>query len=295
MPWFAFGPADELPGDQQQEDRDSEVFDLSVGPEVLEILGNPHAEIRIKCDQPQALLALRLCDVWPDGASTLITRGLLNLSQRNSKTNPEPLIPGQDYTVNIKLNHVGYRVPSGHKLRLAISTSYWPIAWPSPSKTTVSVITGTSKLFLPLRSTDASSGRLTQFESTETGKPVATTQLRDIEQDRTTTIDPDSGIHKLEIYADNGRIRFDDSQLEMDSVNRQRYTIDPDNPLSARAEYQWEWGYSRGEAWQTKTSTHTEITCNESSFFLKAECTAWEQGEIVFSKTWESEYPRDFF
>ena len=59
----------------------------------LEILGNPEVEIVLWCDRPQALLAARLCDVWPDGASTLITRGLLNLSQRNSKGRPEPRDP----------------------------------------------------------------------------------------------------------------------------------------------------------------------------------------------------------
>ena len=39
-------------------------------------------------------LAVRLCDVAPDGASLLVTRGLLNLTHRDSHAEPEPLEPG---------------------------------------------------------------------------------------------------------------------------------------------------------------------------------------------------------
>ncbi|MFT5114483.1 MAG: putative CocE/NonD family hydrolase [Parasphingorhabdus sp.] len=295
MPWFAFGKADELPDDQQEEDANSVVFDYSVTTQPLQILGNPRVQVHFKCDQPQALLACRLCDVWPDGASTLITRGLINLSQRNSKRNPQSLTPGEIYTAEIELNHVGYVVPPGHKLRLAISTSYWPIAWPSPTATIVNLTTGKNNLRLPLRSMEADSGELTDFKPTETGTPINTTQLRDIKQTRTITTDPESGCRVWQINADNGQVRFEDSQLQMASSNLQRYTIHPEDPLSAKAEYEWEWEYSRGDEWQTRTFTRTEITCDQHFFFLKAESKAWENDEMIFSKSWDKKYPRDHF
>ena len=59
MPWFAFGPADELPGDQRTEDAQSLIFDTPVMNETIEILGNPEVELTVASDQPQALLALR--------------------------------------------------------------------------------------------------------------------------------------------------------------------------------------------------------------------------------------------
>ncbi len=294
MPWFAFGEADELPDDQQSEDYNSIVFDLEV-TETLNIVGNAIAEITFQCNRPQALLAVRLCDVWPDGASTLITRGIMNLCQRTGKDTPQALEADQTYTVNIQLNHVGYAVPAGHRLRLAISSSYWPIAWPSPTTPTVSLRCGDSKLHLPLYSDKDIKLELTEFEDTALGQPISTTLLRETKQTRTISIDPESGNHVWEINADNGAIRFEDSQLEMASKNLQRYTIHADDPLSACAEYEWEWKYSRGKKWDIKTWTRTEISCDLEYFYLKAKSVAWEHDREVFSKIWNKKYARDLF
>ncbi len=295
MPWFAFGPADELPNDQQEEDEGSLIFDTPVLEDPIQILGNPELEIMVSADKPQALLAVRLCDVWPDGASTLITRGLLNLCQRDSKRNPEALAPGELYAVTLKLNHSGYIVLPGHKLRLAISTSYWPMAWPSPRKATVSIVTGSTRLNLPVRSCKADDGKLTHFEATQTGQPLATTILRKVKQERSVRIDPETGAHVFEIFADNGKLRFEHSQLEMGSNNLQRYSIKADDPLSAKAEYEWEWGYSRGSDWSVRTFTRTIMTCDLDYFFFKAESIAWENSEEIFRKNWDKKYHRDFF
>ena len=182
MPWFAFGPGDELPDDQQIEDEGSLTFDTTVLNEALEILGNASVNIRVSSDQTQALIAARICDVWPDGSSTLISRGILNLSQRESKSSPSALTPGQQYDVSVKLNHVGYVVPAGHRLRLSLSTSYWPMAWPSPETTILTIDTNNSCLNLPLRKKDAVDTKLTEFGSIKTGEPLSTTQIRDVEQ-----------------------------------------------------------------------------------------------------------------
>lgn len=294
MPWFAFGPAEELPGDQQTEDAGSLVFNTEVLSSNLDILGNPVARINLSCDQPQALIAVRICDVWPDGASTLITRGLLNLSQRNGKSNPHPLNPGKQYQVEVLLNHVGYIIPEGHKLRLSISTSYWPIAWPSPTNNKIRVSSDLSCLELPIRSPEAIDGKLTEFGNTQLGEPIANTTLREVEQKRVTYKDPDSGLNVLEIIADNGKKRFDDSGMEMGSTSLSRFSIDDTDPLSAKAEYEWLWEYSR-EDWQTKTRTNTVITSDLKYFYLKAESIAWEGDEEVFRKQWDQKYLRDHF
>ncbi|NYF25368.1 putative acyl esterase [Sporosarcina sp. JAI121] len=38
----------------------------------------------MESNQKDALLAVRLCDVAPDGSSTRVTWGMLNLTHRNS-------------------------------------------------------------------------------------------------------------------------------------------------------------------------------------------------------------------
>lgn len=295
MPWFAFGPSDELPDEQREEDTGSLVFDHPVIDEELCILGNPELTLTLSSDQPQALIAARLCDVWPDGSSTLITRGILNLSQRNGKGSPETLTVGEAYTVTVRLNHVGYSVPVGHTLRLALSTSHWPMAWPSPMNTTLDISTGVSQLHLTLRKKNASQGNLSIGNALPELEPVSTTQLREVQQRREVRVDNVTGLHVFEISADNGKIRFEGNGIEMASTSLQRYSIHPDDPLSAKAEYEWEWDYSRADVWQTKTFTRTEMTCDESYFYLKASASAWEQGERIFSKDWDEKYLRDHF
>lgn len=294
MPWFAFGPAEELPADQQIEDAGSLVFDIEVEDASLEILGNPIVQLTVSCDQPQALLAVRLCDVWPDGESTMITRGILNLSQRNGKSKPEALEPGKEYPVEISLNHTGYVIPVGHRVRLSISTSYWPMAWPSPSNANVKIYTASSQLSLPVRSANAADGKLTEYTETKSGEPIATTILREVKQNRRLITDPETGLSTIEIHADNGKTRFEHSQMEMGSVTTQRYSINGTDPLSARAEYEWDWEYSRAD-WLITTRTRTVVSCDASYFYLEAESIAFEGEQEVFRKKWNHKYPRDYF
>jgi hypothetical protein len=224
----------------------------------------------------------------------LITRGLLNLSQRNGKSNPQPVSPGEQCQAEVLLNHVGYIVPEGHRLRLSISTSYWPMAWPSPTNAKIRVSSDSSFLELPIRSSSAMDGKLTEFGNTQLGEPVANTTLREVEQKRVSYKDPDSGLNVLEIIADNGKKRFDDSSMEMGSTSLSRFSIDDTDPLSAKAEYEWIWEYSR-EDWQTKTKTNTVITSDLIYFYLKAESIAWEGDVEVFRKQWDQKYLRDHF
>ncbi len=293
MPWFSFGPADELPGEQRSEDEGSLVFDTEMLTESLSILGNPGVELQLNSDQPQALIAARLCDVWPDGSSTLITRGILNLSQRYSKSNPQAMIPGEVTRVEIKLNHVGYRVPQGHRLRLSLSTSYWPMAWPGPAVATLTLGTDQSCLNLPLLD-DSIGEKLTEFGHTITGDPDITNRLREVDLKRELKRNDATGFNILEIKADNGKLRFENTSMEMGSKNLTRFSINESDPLSAMAEYEWEWEYGRGD-WQTRTLTYTRITCDESHFILYAESSAWENGNKIFSKNWDQKFKRDHF
>jgi len=73
----------------------------------------------------------RVCDVAQDGASTLITRGVLNLTHRDGHRRPEPLEPDRRYRVRFPLHAIGYSIPAGHRLRVAIAPTCWPIVWPS--------------------------------------------------------------------------------------------------------------------------------------------------------------------
>jgi len=148
--WLPF-PPEGMPGEQTPDDLKSLLFDSAPLPAEIEILGHPIARIRVSADQPVAKLALRLCEVGPEGKSWLVTYGLLNLTHRNGDEKPTALQPGAAYDVVIQLSFIAHRFKAGHRIRLAVSESLWPLVWPSPRVATLKITHGASSLELPVR------------------------------------------------------------------------------------------------------------------------------------------------
>ena len=140
--WCAYGFAPDLPADQRAEDGKSLLFDSAPLGAAVEILGAPVVTLELAADQPQAQVCVRLNDVAPDGASLRVSYGLLNLTHRDSHESPAPLEPGKRYRVRVQLNDIAHVFPAGHRIRVAVSTSYWPIAWPSPAPVTLTLYAG---------------------------------------------------------------------------------------------------------------------------------------------------------
>ncbi len=115
------------------------------------MLGAPELDLLVTVDQPHVNLAARLCDVYPDGTSALMTYGVLNLSHRDSHEHPTPCPVGTPFRVKLKLNDFARTVPKGHRIRLALANQHWPILWPQPMLSTLSVTTGDSTVMLPVR------------------------------------------------------------------------------------------------------------------------------------------------
>ncbi|HWM02447.1 MAG TPA: CocE/NonD family hydrolase, partial [Actinophytocola sp.] len=149
--WCSYNAPPDLPYDQREEDGGSLVFETEVLSEPCEILGAPVVRLDVCADRPIAMVAARLSDVAEDGSATRVTYGLLNLTHRDSHEQPAPLEPGRRYQVEIPLNGVAQSFPAGHRIRLSLSTSYWPLSWPPPEPVRLSVYTAGSSLDLPIR------------------------------------------------------------------------------------------------------------------------------------------------
>ena len=74
---------EELPVEQRLEDALSECWETATLKEPVEVLGFPEVHLQLSCDRPCALVAARLCDVFPSGESSLITRGMLLYTSRD--------------------------------------------------------------------------------------------------------------------------------------------------------------------------------------------------------------------
>jgi hypothetical protein len=203
--------------------------------------------------------------VHPDAASLRVSYGILDLAYRDAYETPAPLVPGHRYRVHIKLNDAGAVFPAGHRIRLALSTTYWPMIWPPPENATVTVFTGS--LELPVRPPSVEDALLPALPNPETAPPEPTTNVRP------------------------GVVRIDRLGLELGSDFNFDSHIDEHDPLSAFVEMRQSQTVSR-DAWQIKVETQMRLSCTRDAFLLRATMRAWEGDEEICSRAWESSVPR---
>ncbi len=275
MPWFACGPAPELAGDQRDDDARSALFDTAPFEDAVTILGAPSLSLDL-AEPPHgpALIAARLCDLAPDGASTLIARGLAALPAAGGGT-----------ALELALAPAGYRLPAGHRLRLALSNAYWPLAWPPPEATALALRLGRARLDLPLLAADAA--EIPPFDPPRGAAPRPAHLLRAPRARRTQ--DRSAGLRLVE--EDHGLLRLEDTGLVFGSKATQRFRIEDDDPLSAEAAYGFEHELARGD-WRVLVRSRMRVTATRTHFLLRSELEAWEGDRRVFRRRWRRRLAR---
>jgi predicted acyl esterase len=289
--WIPWGNAGDYPPDQRPEDGRSLAFDLDPLAEAVEILGFPEVELELEADRPRALVAVRLCDVAPGGGSLLVTRGMLNLAHRAGHEHPEPLVPGERFRATVRLAAIAHAFPAGHRIRVALSPTYWPWAWPSPEPVTLTV--HDAELLLPVRPARAEDCALATFDEPEQSPPLELEgRWGSRRPGRRSTVDLGTGAAETTVALDlSGSRRIVASGLEYAESGGDAFTILEGDPLSARARSEWTIAIGRGP-WQTRVETASELTAGPDTFTLVNELRAFEGDGEVFHRAWHAEIPR---
>jgi len=290
--WCPYGVAPDLPSDQSAEDGQSLVFDTEPLTEMVEILGAPVVELEISADKPNAQLCVRLNDVAPDGSSLRVTFGMLNLTHRASHEKPEALKPGKTYRVRIQMNDIAQSFPDGHRIRLAISASYWPVAWPSPAAANVSFAAGSGRLELPVRAARKEDAKLPAFAPAERPTPLSCTVHRAGWLKEWLDHDLVSGTHVFTTEEDEGRVTIDHIDMTEEHHKLERFTIRVGDPLSATGEISHSHSFGR-KGWKTRMDTWTRMTSTASDFILEGRLDAYEGEKRLLSRNWHVSRPRD--
>jgi hypothetical protein len=250
-------------------------------------------ELELESDRPVAQLAARLCDVAPDGTSLLVTRGVLNLTHRNSHEHPEPLEPGQPTRVTLELDAIAQAIPAGHRLRLALSPAYWPWLWPAPEPVTLAVHTTPSSLTLPVRPPRAEDEQLRPFGEPEEAPPLEVETVEPDPGGRYATRDFARGRAELVFdWAAGGRYKLVDAGLTAGYGAKTIYSIDPADPLSAEVRCEMTTELGR-DGWATSAVVTAVMTADTHSFRIRTELEAFEDGERVRRREWAFETPRE--
>ena len=117
------------PFDQSRIEQHPQVLVYTSPPlgEDLEVAGPVSAMLHVESDTVDADVVVKLVDVFPDGFAQNVATGVLRGRFRNSLSVPEQLEPGKIYEWKIDMTHTSNRFLKGHRLRVDIAGSCFPL------------------------------------------------------------------------------------------------------------------------------------------------------------------------
>lgn len=272
-----------MPDDQRLDEPFSLVLTGDVLPDGLELCGVPQVELSLSCTAEIAFLSAKLCDVAPDGTSVLITKGVLNLTHRDSYTHPAPLIPGEIYPLRVPLQATAYRLRPGHRLRIMIAAADFQNAWPTPTPHYLTIHFGLRRRFgvvLPGMQGNPPVSELRPPEFRPSDFPplppeqIPTPDYR-IERDlvrRTTTV----------AYTTRSGV----------GINSSRYTISLDSPAEASIVSDFEYPLNRPGV-SVRVRSQCETRSDAAAFHHTTRVEITLNGEPYWDKTWALSVPRE--
>jgi putative CocE/NonD family hydrolase len=294
--WMGMGLAGDRPTDQRFDDGWSLVFDSEPLIDRLEILGAPELTLDLSADRAVAHIAVRLSDVAPDGAATRVSYGVLNLAHRDSHQHPTPLAPGEATRITVKLNDCGHAFPPGHRIRIAVASTCWPLVWPVAEAATLTIITAASRLSLPARTPrieDAdvrfappAHGPLTPREVVAAGEIKRSFNLDLIADEATYITSGEGGVFG------EGVIRFPDIDTTVGHSLARTLKIRGNDPLSARFELTQSIDLGR-DGWRIRIETETTMTSTATHYRLTGTVRTFENGEPFVTRSWDEEIARE--
>ena len=290
-PYGTGGEGAEFPGDQRIDDARSLVFDGPVLEAPLEILGAPEAVLALSVDRPLALVCVRLNDLKPDGSVTRVSYGLLNLTHRDGHDSARPLAPGERYTVRVPLNDIAYSFRAGHRLRVSVSTTYWPMVWPSPEPVTLTLFAGASRLALPVRPREGEPA-CAPFAAPEEGPPMPSRQLE--EPSSRNCVIHDLNARRIEVRSErgDGLYEVEEHGIAFGRNTVERMSISEEDPLAAETEMRITCTMARAD-WRVEVEARTRVEASADAFRLRADLDVHENGTRVHCRTWDLSIPRD--
>ncbi|HVS17357.1 MAG TPA: CocE/NonD family hydrolase C-terminal non-catalytic domain-containing protein, partial [Planctomycetota bacterium] len=206
----------------------------------------------------------------------------------------EPLVPGTSVRRRLALNDTAHAFAPGNRVRLALSTAYWPILWPAPDGATLTLSTAACRLELPRRAPRPEDALLRPFEPPEAAPPDDVEDVHEGGVRRERCVDPATGevttTTWIDLEPDGGpsRTRWPSLGLESGHAIVERFSICPDDPLSARAEVRHTLVLARA-AGEVRVETLLELTADAERFHLRGHLRALEDSREVFERNFAAD------
>ena len=265
------------PLDQRADDAYSMTWEWAT--DGLDVLGQPKLMLTVVSSQPVAYVSAKLQDVYPDGTSSLLCRGLLNLTHRDGFGDPVPLPVGEAVDVEIELDVTAWTFVAGHVVRLSVAGADWPNTGVPPLPTVLEIRGGT--LLLPVTTEESpfpAPGYQAGDDAEEVDADVDWLVERDVLRRRTSG-SVDHGSTWLTAYGRatdhySGRVTVDHRTFEQQAT--------------ADVAFALEW-----EEASVVTSSHLDVRADSDNYHVAVTLRAERDGDVVAERSWHRLFPRD--
>ena len=277
-----FGRYGGLPLDQRDEDTRSLCFDSTPLDVDYLLFGKAEALLVVSCDTPSGQLSLRLNDVAPDGRSAQVALAMRNLRLDDMLDAPDaPPGPGPR-TVRIGFPTTAYRFRAGHRIRLAIGSSRWPMVWPSPGAAAIRIEGG--QLLLP---------RLAE-RPPDISRPLPGPV--DLPVTRSCDVVAMPGLERFSRALDDGTLiagwrqpynalHYRDTGVTFGFETHAEHRLHPDDPLSAQSAFDHRIVCERPDG-TAGVSCRVTAKSTATHYRLEGRLTAVWDGELVSERRW---------
>ncbi|CAF4104228.1 unnamed protein product, partial [Rotaria magnacalcarata] len=283
--------------DQREDDGRSLCFDSLPLNENYELFGFPTVKLNLSSNTNYGLICVRLCMIDEKiSSSILISRGILNLTHCKSHEHPQLLNIDEIFNVEIILSGICVSIPAGSRLRLALSTSYWPIVWPAPQLSTLTIyFNELSSCTLTLPCLNEKYSTRNDFGHPEICQGIPIKYLRASSINRFRIFDEISEIITLKINEDCGSSEYPDG-LIWDETTESIYTIKKNDPHSARIEINRYLKYYFQDRSSIKVDIKTKSIMftkqSPSTYEVEHQLNIYNKDQIFFEKNWNLSFPR---
>lgn len=270
------GDGPEFQGDNRQDDGLSVCFDTPVLSEKVEVVGIPRLKLDLAMDGTKATLIVRLNEVVPDGTSGRITYAIRRIER------PDGVAAGERFACEIPLKGVAYEFQPGSRIRLALSTTYWPMVWPEPRLGGVTIYPDTTTFSLPAMPATAIHEQ-PDFGSAISAAPIPSEDVAPGSIVRKSTWDATTG--RAELTSHSVRKTWKLGELQLSGSGGHGYSVMPGDGASARAEF-YSTQISERPGWKVRLEAHSQVYWEEEKMVLDARFSAFEGDELVFQRQW---------
>ena len=278
-----FGRFGGLPLDQTQEDAASVCFETPALARDCLLFGAAGIDLTVQTAAPQRQLCLRLNDVAPDGTVMRITWATRNLALDDDLDAPDGALPEGPRRIHVRFPTAAYRVRAGHRLRLSISQSYWPMVWTPPALGGVTLRGGS--LTLPVLEAEPAplAVPLPPVRALPSVPQFEVTEAADLVRNRPVTVD---GVTRSGWHQPYNEVHLLQTDTRFGFETSAQFAHSGDTAVSAGCRFDHRMVFARPDG-TAELRCIVEVSADAGAYRVGASFTATWNAEQIGDRTWD--------